>query len=112
MRCLWLAVEESGLCMAALTTLVRLLEMKVVEMEGEDGTGTLEEDIKLLEVCRVQTTFTCLTPSRFFVLVSLNVLSVVLYAFLLRTNEFANKSFWTEEDSGMVFHAIQSLLWA
>ncbi|KAK9806362.1 hypothetical protein WJX72_011435 [[Myrmecia] bisecta] len=42
-------VEESGLRMAALTTLVRLLEVKAVEMEGEGGTGLLEDDIQLLE---------------------------------------------------------------
>ena len=39
--------------LAQLTTLRRLLELKVVEMEGEDGTGSLEDDIRLLEVrCR------------------------------------------------------------
>ena len=35
--------------MAVLTTLVRLLELKVEEMEGPNGTGPLEADIALLE---------------------------------------------------------------
>ena len=36
--------------MAVLTTLVGLLEMKHQQMEGEDGTGSLESDIQLMEV--------------------------------------------------------------
>ena len=35
--------------MAVLTTLVRLLELKVEEMEGPSGTGPLEADIALLD---------------------------------------------------------------
>lgn len=40
----------SGLRMAALTTLSRLLEMKVLELEGDDGSGPLENDVALLQV--------------------------------------------------------------
>lgn len=40
----------SGLRMAALTTLSRLLEMKVLELEGQDGSGPLENDVALLQV--------------------------------------------------------------
>ena len=40
----------SGLRMAALTTLSRLLEMKVLVMEGEEGSGPLENDVALLQV--------------------------------------------------------------
>ena len=36
--------------MAVLTTLVGLLELKHLQMEGEDGTGSLESDIQLMEV--------------------------------------------------------------
>ena len=36
--------------MAVLTTLVGLLELKHLQMEGEDGTGSLEADIQLMEV--------------------------------------------------------------
>lgn len=36
-RCELTAVERSGLRMAVLTTLVRLLEYKVVAQEGEEG---------------------------------------------------------------------------
>ena len=35
--------------MAALTTLSRLLEMKVLELEGEEGSGPLENDVALLQ---------------------------------------------------------------
>ena len=44
------AVEQSGERMAVLTTLVGLLELKHLQMEGEDGTGSLESDIQLMEV--------------------------------------------------------------
>lgn len=37
-----------GLWLAVLATLVRLLELKAQEMEGEGGTGLLEDDEKLL----------------------------------------------------------------
>ncbi|KAL3140376.1 hypothetical protein ABBQ38_004637 [Trebouxia sp. C0009 RCD-2024] len=43
------AVEQSGERMAVLTTLVGLLELKHLQMEGEDGTGSLESDIQLIE---------------------------------------------------------------
>ena len=43
--------EASGLRMAALTTLTRLLEMKVLELEGDDGSVPLENDVALLQVC-------------------------------------------------------------
>ncbi|GAB4816950.1 hypothetical protein N2152v2_003996 [Parachlorella kessleri] len=42
-------VERSGLRMAVLTTLVRLLEYTVVQQEGDEGTGTLEADQALLK---------------------------------------------------------------
>ena len=44
------AVEQLGERMAVLTTLVGLLELKHLQMEGEDGTGSLESDIRLMEV--------------------------------------------------------------
>ena len=36
--------------MAVLTTLVGLLELKHMQQEGESGTGSLEADMKLIEV--------------------------------------------------------------
>jgi hypothetical protein len=43
-------IESSGLRLALLTTLVRLLELKIRELEGsEHGSGSLESDEKLLE---------------------------------------------------------------
>ncbi len=44
------AVEESAERMAVLTTLVGLLELKHLQLEGESGTGSLEADMKLIEV--------------------------------------------------------------
>lgn len=44
------AEEEEGTHLAGLTALVRLLELKLYELEGEQGTGPLEDDIRLLEV--------------------------------------------------------------
>lgn len=42
-------IQRSGLRMALLTTLVRLLELKVLELEGvESGTGSLENDERLM----------------------------------------------------------------
>ena len=41
--------------MAVLTTLVGLLELKHLEMEGENGTGSLESDIQLMEVLSTTT---------------------------------------------------------
>lgn len=49
------AVEESGERMAVLTTLVGLLELKHLQLEGESGSGSLEADMKLIEV-------TCASP--------------------------------------------------
>jgi len=46
--------------MAALTTLSRLLEAKVVELEGDDGTGPLETDIALLQARCAQRLTHCL----------------------------------------------------
>jgi hypothetical protein len=43
------AVEEAGEQLAVLTSLVRLLELKLAELEGEGGTGPLEDDVSLLE---------------------------------------------------------------
>lgn len=45
------AVEEAGTRLAVLTTLVRLLEESLFRLEGPGGTGPLEDDISLLEVC-------------------------------------------------------------
>lgn len=42
-------VEAAGLRLAVMTTLVRLLEVKLAELEGEGGTGSLEDDVQLLE---------------------------------------------------------------
>ena len=36
--------------MAVLTTLVGLLVMKHEDLEGDNGTGSLEDDMELLEV--------------------------------------------------------------
>lgn len=44
------AVEKAGERMAVLTTLAGLLVMKHEDLEGEDGTGSLEEDMEILEV--------------------------------------------------------------
>ena len=44
--------QAAGLRMAALTTLARLLEAKMVELEGDDGTGPLETDIAILQARR------------------------------------------------------------
>ncbi|PNH11104.1 hypothetical protein TSOC_002092 [Tetrabaena socialis] len=41
--------QALGLRMASLTTFLRLLEVKVVELEGEEGTGPLEADEQLLQ---------------------------------------------------------------
>ena len=43
------SVEAAGLRLAVMMTLVRLLEVKLVELEGPEGTGLLEEDVRLLE---------------------------------------------------------------
>ena len=40
----------SGLRMAALTTLSRLLETEVLELEGEEGSIPPENDVALLQV--------------------------------------------------------------
>lgn len=45
-----LAVEASGERMAVLTTLVGLLELKHMQQEGESGTGSLEADMRLIQV--------------------------------------------------------------
>ncbi|WIA21903.1 hypothetical protein OEZ85_004272 [Tetradesmus obliquus] len=42
-------IEALGLSMAVLTTFVRLLELKLIQMEGEEGTGPLEDDLRLLQ---------------------------------------------------------------
>lgn len=41
-------VERGGLDLAILSTLMRLLEVQVMRLEGEEGTGTLEQDLQLL----------------------------------------------------------------
>lgn len=50
------AVEKSGERMAVLTTLVGLLMKTHDELEGDEGTGSLEDDMKILEVTH---TFYC-----------------------------------------------------
>ena len=42
-------IEESGIKLAVLTCLARMLEIKVAELEGEGGTGPLERDERILE---------------------------------------------------------------
>ena len=49
-NCLVSVVEESGERLAVLTTLEGLLRLKHLQMEGEDGTGTLESDSSIMEV--------------------------------------------------------------
>ena len=49
------AVEESGERMAVLTTLVGLLLIKHEDMEGDGGTGSLEDDVQILEVSSTST---------------------------------------------------------
>lgn len=41
-------MQQLGLQMAILTTFARLLELKMITMEGEEGTGPLETDLQLL----------------------------------------------------------------
>ncbi|GLC33172.1 hypothetical protein PLESTB_000362900 [Pleodorina starrii] len=41
-------LQALGLRMATLTTFIRLLEIKVTELEGSEGTGSLEDDERLL----------------------------------------------------------------
>lgn len=41
-------IEQLGLAMAVLTTFTRLLELKMIAMEGEEGTGSLEADLQQL----------------------------------------------------------------
>ena len=42
-------IEDSGMKLAMLTCMTRLLEAKCEELEGEGGTGRLERDQQLLE---------------------------------------------------------------
>ena len=42
-------IEDSGMKLAMLTCVTRLLEAKCEELEGEGGTGRLERDQQLLE---------------------------------------------------------------
>jgi hypothetical protein len=41
-------VDQLGLDMAVVTTFVRLLELQLLELEGPEGTGPLEEDLEKL----------------------------------------------------------------
>jgi hypothetical protein len=41
-------MQQLGLQMAILTTFARLLELKMLQMEGDKGTGPLETDLQLL----------------------------------------------------------------
>lgn len=43
------ADQRLGLRMGALATLVKMLEVRVEEQEGDEGTGTLERDMQLLQ---------------------------------------------------------------
>ena len=45
-------IEDSGMKLAVLTCLARMLEIKSAELEGEDGTGSLERDQKILEAAK------------------------------------------------------------
>lgn len=51
------APAEPGRRMAVLSTLVRLLEMRVEALEGEEGTGPLEADLQALAVSGRQLTW-------------------------------------------------------
>lgn len=42
-------IEQLGLSMAVLTTFVRLLELKMISMEGPEGTGALEADLQQMQ---------------------------------------------------------------
>ncbi|GFR47156.1 hypothetical protein Agub_g8847, partial [Astrephomene gubernaculifera] len=42
------SLQSMGLRMATITTFIRLLELKVVDLEGSEGTGSLEADEELL----------------------------------------------------------------
>jgi len=59
--------KHSGMRMAILSTLVKLLEYKAEAMEGEDGTGPLEEDFKILQAAEAagQTTGRLLDAVRY-----------------------------------------------
>lgn len=43
------SIEHEGLRLAVITTLSRLLELRMNEQEGPEGTGLLEDDLKYLE---------------------------------------------------------------
>jgi hypothetical protein len=56
-------MASSGLRMAVLTTIVRLLEVKIEELEGvETGTGTLENDYKILSAIETEQMNTTAMP--------------------------------------------------
>jgi hypothetical protein len=45
-------IEESGMKLAVLTCLARMLEIKCDGLEGEEGTGPLEKDQQILEAAK------------------------------------------------------------
>jgi hypothetical protein len=56
-------MASSGLRMAVLTTIVRLLELKIEELEGvETGTGSLENDYKILSAIETEQMNTTAMP--------------------------------------------------
>lgn len=61
MRICVYAVERGGLDLAILSTLMRLLEVQVMRLEGDEGTGPLEQDLQLLarsvRVCKTYVKF-------------------------------------------------------
>ena len=47
--CAELGIEDSGMKLAVLTCLARMLEIRSAELEGEEGTGPLERDQQMLD---------------------------------------------------------------
>lgn len=45
-------IEDSGMKLAVLTCLARMLEIKSAELEGEEGTGPLESDQQILDAAK------------------------------------------------------------
>ncbi len=45
-------IEDSGMKLAVLTCLARMLEIKCDELEGEGGTGPMERDQQILEAAK------------------------------------------------------------
>lgn len=45
-------IDDSGMRLAVLTCLARMLEIKCDELEGEEGTGPMERDQQILEAMK------------------------------------------------------------